>query len=274
MALGAKLRDARLNASGKPSQREVATRLGLNQSEISRWESGERPPTSTEVARYLAVMDVTGDELASILAFADGDFDESPWLAVGMPDQEEQLRALLDFEQSATDIADIAPLVIPGLAQTGDYARAIMRAAGKPQEEIATHVTLRVGRREILTRRKAPVQFTAFIGEAALRSNIGGPEVMADQLDHLITMGALPNVNIHVFEIGADWHPGLDGPVVLLTNDKTQTVAYLETRRSGLFLPGEEDVAAYQSAVEKVRRVSLNEAESAEFIKSVANQMR
>lgn len=274
MALGAKLREARHKAPGKPSQRDVAAKLRLNQSEISRWESGERPPTSTEVARYLAILDVTGEELASVLAFADGDFDESPWLAVGMPAQQVQLKALLGFEQSSTDITDIAPLVIPGLAQTGDYARAIMRAAGKPQDEIVTHVTLRVGRSEILTRKKSPVQFRAFIGEAALQANIGGPEVMADQLDHLLTMGDLPNVSIHVFEIGADWHPGLDGPVVLLTTGKTRTVVYLETRRSGLFLQEEEDVTAYKSAVEKVLRISLNEAESAEFIRSVANQKR
>jgi transcriptional regulator with XRE-family HTH domain len=270
-AIGGKIRAARLK-TGR-SIRDVARQLGIDHSVLSRYETGDRVPSVEDLAAILAVVGVNGDEREDALRMA-RDPESSSWLAVGLPEQRMQLSALIETEQLSTDIVDIAPLVIPGLIQTGEYARAIMRAAGTPREEIATRVAVRVGRAEVLTRSYSPVKFTAYIGEAALRSQVGGPEVMARQLDHLLTMNERPNVDLRVFEIGADWHPGLDGPVVLLTIDEGTTVVFLENRRSGLFLQGEEDVAAYQSAAEMVRRVSLSSEQSAEFIRSVAKQMR
>lgn len=270
-AIGGKIRAARMK-TGR-SIRDVARQLvDIDHSQLSRYENGERMPSVEDLAAILAVIGVNGDEREEALQMA-RDPESSSWLAVGLPEQRMQISALIETEQLSTHITDVAPLVIPGLVQTGEYARAIMRAAGASPDEIPTRVAVRVGRSEVLTRPHKPAQFTAYIGEAALRSRVGGPEVMARQLDHLITMNERENVDLRVFEIGADWHPGLDGPVVLLTMEET-TVVFLENRRSGLFLQGEEDIAAYQAAAEMVRRVSLNSEQSAEFIRSVAKQMR
>ncbi|WP_285753826.1 helix-turn-helix transcriptional regulator [Lentzea sp. NBRC 105346] len=270
-AIGGRIRAAR-QATGK-GLREVARGLGIDHSKLSRYENGERVPPVTELASILGYLGVNGEEREDALRMAE-DPESSSWLAVGLPEQRLQTAALIETEGLSSNITDVAPLVIPGLLQIGDYVRGILRAAGAPPEEIATRVAVRVGRSEVLTRSHSPVQFTAFIGEAALRNHIGGPEVMARQLEHLLVMGARPNINLHVFKIGTDWHPGLDGPVVLLTIDKATTVVFLENRRSGLFLQGEEDVAAYKTAVEKVRRVSLDPVQSTEFIEDVAKQMR
>lgn len=270
-AIGGRIRAGRLK-TGR-SLRDVARQLGIDHSVLSRYENGERVPSVEDLASILTAVGVNGEEREDALRMA-RDPESSSWLAVGLPEQRMQLTALIETEQLSESITDIAPLVIPGLFQTGDYARAIMRAAGAPKEDIPTRVAVRVGRAEVLTRTHSPVHFTAFVGEPALRSRIGGPEVMTRQLEHLLVMGARSNIDLRVFETGTDWHPGLDGPVVLLTIDEATTVVFLENRRSGLFLQGEEDVAAYKQAVDKVLRVSLSSEQSAEFIDSVAKQMR
>jgi hypothetical protein len=106
-----------------------------------------------------------------------------------------------------------------------------------------------MGCRDILLRAE-PTNLLAIIGENALRRRIGGPRTMAEQLDHLLKMGQLPNVTIRVTPEDTDWHPALEGPFLLLANDTTALV-HLENRRSGLFLNDEADLAAYVEAVEK-----------------------
>lgn len=267
-AIGGKIRAARTKAGR--GLRDVARQLGIDHSVLSRYENGERMPSVEDLAAILAVVGVNGEEREDALRMA-RDPESSSWLAVGLPEQRMQLSALIETEGLSTEITDIAPLVIPGLLQTGDYARAIMRAAGAPRDEIPTRVAVRVGRAEVLTRTHSPVQFTAYIGEPALLSQIGGPEVMDRQLEHLLVMGARANVNIRVFKTGTDWHPGLDGPVVILAINET-TVVFLENRRSGLFLQGEEDVAAYKTAAEKVLRVAMDTEQSAEFIRALLDR--
>jgi Domain of unknown function (DUF5753) len=99
------------------------------------------------------------------------------------------LAQLIDHEEHATRITDAAPLLIPGLLQTSDDARAII--GDEPDTE--TRVKLRAGRRDILTRRR-PVEPSALIDTEALIRPIAPVDVMADQLRHILQLAALPNV--------------------------------------------------------------------------------
>lgn len=271
MALGTRLRAAR--EAKNLSQRTLAKQLGIDNSVLSRHETGERPPGPEEVAGILAVLGVNGAERDEIIDLA-RDPSGTTWLAVSLPEQRVQLAALLDFEQLAATIIDVAPLVVPGLLQTSNYTRAIMRTGNTVADnEVETRVAVRMGRRDVLTRDKAPVQFTALIGEGALRQMVGGPEVMAAQLQFLLKMGALPNVDIRAVPFATSWHPGLDGPFTLLTIDKTTSVVHLENRRSGLFLQEQEDVAAYKEAVDEVLHVAMSTEQTAALIASEAERM-
>lgn len=269
MALGAKLRSAR-EAAGL-SQRALAKTLGIDQSALSRNENGERSPNADEVAVILDALSVNGPERDDIMELAQ-DTSGSPWQATELPEQRVQLAALLDVEQMAREIANWSPLIIPGLLQVSSYTRAIMRTAGVSDSEIETRVAVRMGRRDILTRQN-PTHLTALIGESALRQMIGGPEVMVEQLNHLLTMGTLPNIDVRVVTTNTDWHPGLYGPFVLLTINEATSVAHMENARSAVFVPDEADVAAYKEAVQELLSVALSPEQSTEFIAREAERI-
>jgi hypothetical protein len=152
-------------------------------------------------------------------------------------------------------ITEVAMTIIPGLLQTADYARAIIRAEADP-DDVEPRVAVRVGRRDVLHRRH-PVRMTALVGEAALLANVGGPEVMADQLHQLATMAALPNVDLRIVPINSGWHPGLIGPFSLFEFETASPIVHLETRWSGLYLHEEADVDSYRDAADRVLSVAL-----------------
>ncbi|MBK0870056.1 MULTISPECIES: helix-turn-helix transcriptional regulator [unclassified Saccharopolyspora] len=261
-ALGAELRTAR-DAAGF-SVRTLATALDISHATLSRWETGDRSPKPEMVAAYLAKVDAPA-ELRSELVELARNPDGPHWLSVGMPEQQRQLGALVDMESTATAMTTVAPNLVPGLLQTADYARAIMVAGNVTGSEIATRVAVRVGRREAIVR-KNPVQMQAFIGEPVLMQTIGGAEVMADQLAKLLDFGQLPNVTIRVMPTRCEWHPGLEGPFLLMDFADQGPVVHLENRVSALFLHEPNDMQQYRDAAEAIAEASMSEADSRELI--------
>jgi transcriptional regulator with XRE-family HTH domain len=249
--------------------RELAAKLGKDHSLVSRYESGKRAPKVEDVATILAILGVNGDRRDEILALARGT-DEPRWLAVSLPELQQQLAALLDFEREATTMVDVSPLLIPGLLQTAAYVRTIMTRANVPAAEIETRVAVRLGRRDALTRDN-PVQFTALISEPVLRQMVGGPEVMVGQLRHLLTVAALPNVDLRLIPGDCDWNPALEGPFALIEFASSSPIIHLENRKSALFLHEDDDVAAYRDAVAMVLRAAMSPEESADLIAREAN---
>jgi transcriptional regulator with XRE-family HTH domain len=268
-ALGAELRQARERAG--VGLRELARRLEISHSVLSRIETGERAPRPENVASILTALGVHGPAQESILELS-RDTGGSHWLSVGMPEQEMQLAALLDFERTASHIVDVSPLLVPGLLQTSEYVRAIMTAAGRPAHEVEVRAAVRMGRREAL-RGEKPVRFTAYIGEQVLHQQIADPPAMCDQLKFIVDMAEQPHVTVHVVPSVTGWHPGLEGAFSLLEFTAAPPIVHLETRRSGLFLGEGDDVEAYRTAIDKVREVAMSPGDSLGLIADVIERM-
>lgn len=263
--LGAELRDARTKAD--LSVRELARRLGIGHAKVSFWENGKKIPTTEDVASYLTAIGVTGEERDRLLEMAR--LAEQPnWLLAGVPGIDAELGALMEFEKTARAVMVWAPLLIPGLLQTGDYARAIM--GNSPSAD--TRVAMRLGRRDILTRRH-PVQFTAIIAETVLREAITEPEITIAQLDHLRRTAELPNVTVQVMPSRAGYHPGLAGPFVLLEFPKAKPIVHLEHHRSSAFVFDDDDVTAFAEVAERLRGLAMSPEESSGFIAELLNEM-
>jgi len=269
VVLGNALRQARLGREWK--LREFAFRLNKDPAILSRWETGERTPAPDQVARILTVLGVEGDEYENIMTLAFGTHDPQ-WMPTTLPEQRQQMVAYVEFEENATAITEVNPLLVPGPLQTPDYISAMMSRDDIAAEEIPARVHTRINRQQILDRQKPP-QLTAFMGQGALYQNIGGPKTMIGQLRHLCAMSARANINLHVVPFAVGWHPGLESTFTLIESPYIHTVAFVETRRSTLWLHRDYDVAAYKRAVEGVRRVSMNTADSARFIHELAQRM-
>lgn len=271
-ALADGLRRAREEAPGKPSLRDLTSRLGWKHPQLQRFETGTRSPSEEQVEAILDELDVHGQTREGLLELARGE-GWSTWLAVTIAEHERQLAALLRLEDAAKRIVHVSSLLIPGPLQTGNFARAIMVAGEVPEKEILVRVAARLGRKDSVVRETDPVKMLVLIWEPVLGANIGGPKVMAEQLRHLLTMAKLATVELRVIPCDAGWHAGLETPFVLIEDQDGEANVHIETRHLGLFLHKPEDVAPYKQGAEKVLRKAMSEADSIKLIAREAERI-
>lgn len=262
--LGAELAEARRAAGFSLRSLAEAAEISSH-SRVSEVEQGRRILDIAEYERILAALGFSGEDQERILGIVRS--EEGPGqLETGPPDIGHNLLTLIDYEQSASRITSAAPLLIPGLLQTSDYARAILGSEAK--------VAMRSGRRDILTRRN-PAEFLALIDSEALVRPIDAPDVMLDQLQHLLKMGTHPNVTIQV--VGSTrrgYNPMLAGPFELIEFTKARPVVHLEHHRAAAFLWEEADVGAFMEAADTLRReVAMSPEASLELIAEIVNGM-
>lgn len=266
-ALATLLREAR-ETSGL-SVRGLARKLGVAHTTVSRWETGFNVPGMADVATTLAFLGVRGPEREKILAVAQG-ATQPDWLASGMSRGIEGA-AISDMERTATEMTEWCPLLIPGLLQTADFARAIIAPGAYPGFDVNTGVLVRLGRRDALTRAQ-PLRLRALVGEPALHGGIGGPAVMLDQLRHLLVMSDLPTVTLRVVPVSGEWHPGLTGPFIAYDFEADPSIVHIEHHRASAFLYDPGDVAAYQEVADALGRIALSPKDSQVAIRETIQQ--
>lgn len=247
----------------------VAKRLDWQASRLSRMETGQQGIAVEDVAALLVVYEVTGAERKRLLGMAERAKDTGWWEVIGGLPAES--RTLIRLEAEATAIVDWEPVLIPGLLQTADYVRAVMRGCGVPEADAQGRVAARLGRQAILTRDDPPT-LDVLLDEVVLRRVLGGPRVMARQLRHLIEAAERPNVTLRVVPFALGAHTGLDGPIVLLTFDRNRPVVHLEHKLSGLFLDDPEQVMFYRREADRLAEVALSPARSIDLVARVATE--
>ena len=216
--LGAELRRARV-AAGFSSQEALAAKLGYDRSVIAKAETGERPP-SPEVADALqAELFPAGPDglvirLATLARRADGPIPS--WF-----------ESWLEAERAAHMLRLWSPMLVPGLLQTGEYARALFLATGLDEDAAAEHVAVRLGRQAILERPKPP-HVVVVLDEPVLHRLIGSSQVMADQLTHIAEMSERPNVSVQVIPADTGANAGLSGAFDLASGDGAPEVLRME----------------------------------------------
>lgn len=265
--LGAALKAAREDRG--VGVRELAGRMKLkSHSVISLWESGKRVPSPEDVASYATAIELAEDERQALVEMA-RHAKEPHLLAAGIPGVPEVLGTLMEIERTARLIIDVSPVkVIPGMLQTGDYARAVMGNA--PGAD--TRVAMRLARADILTRRN-PVELVALIGEEALQQPIADPDVMVEQLRHLRVMAKKSAVTVQVIPARTAWHPGMTGPFELVEFEQATPIVHLEHYRASAFVFDDDDVAAYQKLAQFLRKeVAMSPEESVELIAKVIKE--
>ncbi|WP_328389026.1 helix-turn-helix domain-containing protein [Nocardia sp. NBC_00416] len=187
------------------------------------------------------------------------------------------------LESAAVGIATFQPELIPGLFQTGDYVRALNRAAfPNASEELQdAWVQLKLRRQHRVTRKHRPASVSAVIGEAALRRINGSPKVMAVQLRKLADMSTLPNVELRVLPFRAGFPTGLwVGPCVILDFGITPAgspveppVVFIEGSTVGnLYLEKPHDVERYHRTYDRIRQRSLDAVSSRNLLRQVAKE--
>lgn len=271
--LGTELR--RLREERGLSAEEVARRLEWGKTRPLYLENarGQRPDPN-DVALLCDVYEVTGDARDELIQLArDGRLRGwwHPYSKMLAP----VYSTYIGLEAEAAAIRAFQPLVIPGLAQTQDYARALTRGLTTlTDDEIEQRVRVRTERQRVLTAAD-PVQLNVVLDEAAIRRAVGGPDVMRAQLEHLAALAKRPNVTVQVVPFRNGAHPGMDGAFTILgfPHAADPPAVYIEAISGQLFVEG-EDVGVYEDAYDRLTRAAATPADSIGLISGAVADIR
>ncbi|MFF1683738.1 MULTISPECIES: Scr1 family TA system antitoxin-like transcriptional regulator [unclassified Streptomyces] len=202
------------------TQQELAEATVMTRSHIAHIEAGRRIPSKEDARRLDRALN-TGNVLSSFLPQDDA--------AV-----EDYFEAARQLEQQATVIREFAPTFVPGILQTERYARSLLSVGYPPasEEECDRAVVTRLERSKILTNPVTPVVW-ALLDEAVLRRPVGGPEVMAEQLMHVVRLTVAKRVRTHVIPYGVGAYQILNSMLTLMWFEDQPPVAYSEGLQFG-----------------------------------------
>jgi transcriptional regulator with XRE-family HTH domain len=273
MLVGAKLR--RLRTDIGLSREEAAQAIRASAWKIHRLENGQVGFKQRDLVDLLERYGVTDpDEIDELLTLAREANVPGWWQHYGdvLP---QWFRTYVDLESAATLIRTYEGMFVPGLLQTDDYMRAVIRDASlESSEEVGRRVRLRMARQILLTREHPP-RLWAVVDEAALRRPVGGREVMRGQLERLIDATKLPNVTLQVLPFGAGAHPAMVGAFSILrfADRELPDVVYLEHLTNAVYLDKRAEVERYLDVMELLCVDSEPPAKTVDLLTKILNQL-
>ena len=268
--LGAELRRLREAHSFKLD--EVADRLGLAPSTLSRIETGKAPTKSAYLTAMLEMYEVEDPGTRTVLVDMAREGHRKGWWSIYDDILPSGFGIYVGLEAEASGLRGYESDVIHGLLQTTGYALTVLREL-RPKdtgEQVRRLVDLRMQRQRLLDQ-DPPLKAWIILDKGAIRRTIGGTAIMRHQLEHLITAGQRPNVTVQVlaFECGA--HAGLTGPFAILEfPERTDPdIAYAESLGGLIYLEKDRDVRSCAEAFDRMRAAALSPGASAELIQQV-----
>jgi transcriptional regulator with XRE-family HTH domain len=278
--LGRHLRDLR-NRS-RLTVRVAAEKLEWSEAKIWRIETGQTSLRSLDVEAMGKVYGAPPDLTEALMGLAKETKARGWWHAYGdvIP---ESFDVYIGLEESASRLSWYESELVPGLLQTEDYARTLIRADNPdvPDEEIDRRVHVRIARQALLTRVTAPPATEVILNEAILRRPVGGAQVMVVQLQRLVEAAALPSVSIRVVPFSVGLHHGLmSGPFVILRfplngdgREAEPPTVYIESFTGALYLDKQKEIDRYTAAYDSIMRSSLDERSSEKRIREAIREL-
>jgi transcriptional regulator with XRE-family HTH domain len=279
--LGRYLHDLRVKTG--LTARAAARELERSEPTLWRIENGHTATRSLDVEQMCRLYGATADMTKALMALAKETRARGWWQAYGdvVP---EWLDLYIGLEAAATRIDWYESELVPGLFQTGDYARALIRehAPDKSDSEIDRRVELKLARQAILRRPVDPPLLRVGLREPMLRCPVGGAKVMAPQLDRLAEASELPNVSLRLVPVAAGLHSGmLSGPFEILRfpvnghgEESEPPTVYTDIYTGALYLDKPHEVNRYDQAFGKIWKTALDDEASRALIRESAEGLR
>lgn len=257
------------------TREEAARQLEWSTSTIFRIETGRSRPQPGNVRVLLELYGVGGPERDGLIRLAREARQPGWWHSFRdvLPNPYE---VYIGLEAGAASIRNFEPVVVPGLLQTEDYARQMSR--GGPREldrdDIERRVQVRMERQRILSREDRP-RLWAVIDEAVIRRVVGGPEVMREQLRHLIDGAEQGKTTLQVVPFGAGAHAGTTGPFIILDfpEPTDPAVVYVETLAGDIYLEERADVDRYTLAFDRLLAAALHPDDSVRLVQEATRTL-
>jgi transcriptional regulator with XRE-family HTH domain len=266
--LRAELRNARITED--LTQDQVAEAMEWSPSKIIRIEAGSVGVSANDMKALLKLYHIADPKrVDELLALARVARERSTTFRDAPP----TLLEFIDYEAAASAIRMFQTILMPGLVQTEEYARAVIRTL-KPEAskaQVEALVTVRMKRQELLARTD-PVELLFVVDEAVIRRQVGGEDVMRRQVRHLVETANKKNVTLEVVRFGAGAHPGMQGPFVIFEfpDAEDDDVLYLETSQGELIIRDKpSEIATHEERLTALRKLSANHKDSVAFLERV-----
>jgi transcriptional regulator with XRE-family HTH domain len=264
VALGVRLRDIRRDAGR--SGVHLAEVNGWLPSKVSKIEHGRQTPSEQDLEAWCRHCDALAELPDLIAAVRAIETQFAEWRRI--------LRAGTKRRQAAASVLDQArllriyePAVIPGLLQSRDYALAVLAVTVdffQIPDDAGEGADARLARQTILTQRDR--RFHMIVGEQALRTNVGGRDVMRAQLDRLITTLTMPQVRLGIVPLDAPYRVPLHNGFWILDSRLVQ----FDTYTAELSLTRPDEIALYARAFERLTALAVYGSEARAALESAA----
>jgi transcriptional regulator with XRE-family HTH domain len=242
---------------------EVAERLGVSRSKVSRLETGQRGASEADIARLCEMYQV-GEKHRSRLIELAVEGRGRPWWSPSLPYAD-----YVGLEAVAESISDYGLAVVPGLLQISAYARALVQAGGPAltPKAVEERIQTRMVRQERLLSGAIP-DFTAVLDESVLHRVVGSPVVMLAQLRRLLEMAELPNVTIRIVPYDAGVVPAGVNKFVILRSARPDIpdMVLIEDLTAHRYLETRSDVETYSAIFHVLTDLSADPAASRAMI--------
>jgi transcriptional regulator with XRE-family HTH domain len=273
MLLGTQLR--RLREAAGITAEQAGYEIRASRSKISRMETGQAGFKHRDVTDLLTLYGVTDERLKSSFLSLSRRASQPDWWSKYSDILPDWFETYLGLESAAAVIRTFDTQFVPGLFQTEDYARAIIRLGDRtaPAEEIERRVDLRLKRQQLLTS-ALPPRIWAVMDEAAVRRPVGGVTVMRAQLHHLLEVAAMPQVTLQIVPFARGGHAAAGGSFSILRfeGQNLPDVVYIEQLTSALYLEQRSDAEHYLDIMEQLSGEALSPADTTRFIRKVARE--
>jgi transcriptional regulator with XRE-family HTH domain len=282
--LGHELR--RLRETAGLTGDQVIERIGwASASKLSRLENGRSRPDLGDVLDLLDLYGVDGASRDELIAITRDAGNTRAWLRA-YPVMTPQQRDWAELEAGCVDIREYAPMFVPGLMQTPEYARLRLISArplagptsdGRGPENLENQINARIARQALLTRRMDAPRYDAVLEETALFGRGGPPDILRGQAGHLRRVGALPNVTIRVLPRTAtvgNWYLAHTSFSIYRFADPQdpETVA-VEALERDMFVNETDEVRHYATVYEWLRDAALSPEDSMEWLTEMTDKL-
>lgn len=273
--LAAELR--RLRTEADLTREEVSEQTSINPATLYRIETARVRPQRRTLMAMLDTYGITDEDQRGELIALSQQATQLGWLQTYESELPELYTTYISFETEARSVHNYESLFVPGLLQTQDYARAVIKA-GLPlatEEDIHARIEARIRRQESL-RKKDSIRLWTIVDEAVLHRQVGSAKVTAEQLEVLAEAATQPHITLQVIPFDSGAHAGMPGSFVIMDfpNPADPALVYIDSMAGDLFLEHEADVRRFTTTFEYLQATALDPTSSIKAIEAQIHKIK
>lgn len=245
------------------SRADLAAAVQYSKHTVESVELGRRMPDEAFVERAEEALGNTGALRKAARHLTRGEVGLAAWF-----------RRWARLEREAVSLCTYECRLVPGLLQSEAYARAVFDNSIPllTDEQMEAQVAARMDRQRML-RERCTMPFSFIVEESVFRRRLGGPQVQASMLNHVLELTAPRNVTLQVVPLELEFHGCLDGPVRILETPEGRRIGYSEGQQNGRLISDPKEVSLLCRRYDTLRSQALNPKESRDLLERLRGEL-